>query len=248
MKLLIDSGNSRLKWALLTAQDPLSIFVVDNQEVTQNYLFAEWSTYPPPEQVLIASVATHTLVSVLLNALDKIWPGVQISVLKSQALAYGVINSYEQADKLGVDRWLALIAAHHYYAGASCIVDCGTAITVDVITAGGVHKGGLISPGIALMKKALAVETANLFYKNSAYPIGLATVTESAIYNGTLYAALGLIERVLTQQSPDTQLILTGGDAALIAAQLSTPFIIDTELVFKGLSIIAKHSNVSASN
>ena len=240
MKLLIDSGNSRLKWALLDAKGHLTTFAIINQNLTRTQLIAEWSAYLLPELVLISSVASNTLLSLLTEVITDLWPNVQISVVKTQAQAYGVSNAYKEANRLGVDRWLAVIAAHHYYPGDSCIVDCGTAITVDVINADGTHQGGLISPGLVLMKKALAQDTASLPYDSTSFPVGLANTTGAGIYNGTLYAAVGLIERVLRQQPTETQLIMTGGDAELIAAQLTIPLVIDANLVFKGLAIIAK--------
>lgn len=240
MKLLIDSGNSRLKWALLDKQNTLNTASIANRDVTHAQLSEAWSMLNPPEQVFIASVSTHALVILVTKVINELWPNVLITVVKSQAQAYGVTNAYEQADKLGVDRWLALIAAHHHYPGASCIVDCGTAITVDVLAADGTHQGGLITPGLAMMKKSLARETANLSYEQSAYPEGLANATEAGIYNGTLYAAVGLIERVIKQQAIGTQLILTGGDAETIVVYLKSPAIIDPDLVFKGLVIMAE--------
>ena len=240
MKLLIDSGNSRLKWALLDAEGHLTTFAIINQNLTRTQLIAEWSAYLPPELVLISSVASNTLLSLLTEVITDLWPNVQISVVKTQAQAYGVSNAYKEANRLGVDRWIALIAAHHYFPGAACIVDCGTAITIDVINADGTHQGGLISPGLVLMKKTLAQDTASLPYAPTSFPVGLANTTEAGIYNGTLYAAVGLIERVLRQQPTETKLIMTGGDAELIAAQLTIPLVIDANLVFKGLAIIAK--------
>ncbi len=240
MKLLIDSGNSRLKWALSDKQNHLSTFSIANEDVTEEKLLEAWSNYDKPEQLIIASVATNILVLLVFSIVSELWPSVKIKLVKSQEDSYGVTNAYVEADKLGVDRWLALIAAHHYYPGLTCIVDCGTALTVDVIDAEGRHQGGLISPGLVLMKKALANETARLPYESSVQLEGLANSTEAGIFNGTLYAAVGLIEHVLHNQSIGTQLILTGGDAELIARLLNTPLIIDSDLVFKGLSIIAE--------
>ena len=241
MKLFIDSGNSRLKWALSDKQNDLRTFSIANEDVTEEKLLEAWSTYNQPEQILIASVATNILVLLITNIVSELWPCLKIKLVKSQEESYGVTNAYLQADKLGVDRWLALIAAHHYYPGLTCIVDCGTAITVDVIDAEGRHQGGLISPGLVLMKMVLANETARLSYESSVQLEGLANTTEAGIYNGTLYAAVGLIERVIKQQDSGIQLILTGGDAALIAEHLdAASAIIDLDLVFKGLAIIAQ--------
>lgn len=243
MKLLIDSGNSRFKWAWLDKQGQLTTFAIANDHANRLQLLSAWSVFKQPEQILVASVASSALVLMVTDVLTGLWPMVQIQFIKTQAQAYGVLNAYEQADKLGVDRWLALVATHHYYPSFSCIVDCGTAVTLDVLNVEGVHQGGLISPGLILMKKALARNTAGLPYQKSSYPVGLATGTEAGIYNGTLYAILGLITQVLKQHEDIKQLILTGGDAELIAQQLDVPIIVDSDLVFKGLAVIANQTS-----
>lgn len=243
MKLLIDSGNSRFKWAWLDKQGQLNTFAIANDHVNRVQLLNVWSVFKQPEQILVASVASSALVLIVTEVVTELWPSTQIQFIKTQTQAYGVSNAYEQADKLGVDRWLALIATHHYYPGFSCIVDCGTAVTLDVLNGEGVHQGGLISPGLVLMKKALARDTASLPFEKSSYPVGLATGTEAGIYNGTLYAILGLITQVLKQHKDIEQLILTGGDAELIAQQLDAPIIGEPDLVFKGLAVIANQQS-----
>ncbi len=93
------------------------------------------------------------------------------------------------------------MAVRNLYQLPACIVDCGTAITVDLIDADGKHQGGLISPGLTLMKKSLAAGTEALQFHETNYEFGPANFTEAAIYSGTLSAAVGLIEHVLTKQS-----------------------------------------------
>ena len=168
----------------------------------------------------------------------ELWPAIEIIPVKSQAHAFGVYNAYQQPEKLGVDRWLALVAVRNHYQLPACIVDCGTAITVDLIDADGKHQGGLISPGLTLMKKSLAAGTEALQFHETNYDFGPANFTEAAIYSGTLAAAVGLIEHVLTKQSNAMQLILTGGDAEIIATQLAIKPIIDADLVLRGLAIV----------
>jgi type III pantothenate kinase len=136
-----------------------------------------------------------------------------------------------------VDRWLALIAVRQKTNTPICVVDCGTAITVDVLDADGKHQGGLICAGLTLMKTALAFNTADLPLTDSPHHIGLAIGTEAAIYNGTLFAACGLVERVIQDLPTNTALFLTGGDAPIIAEQLARPLTLETDLVLQGLVI-----------
>jgi type III pantothenate kinase len=151
-----------------------------------------------------------------------------------------VCNAYQQPEQLGVDRWLALVAVRRHYQIPACIVDCGTAITVDLMDVNGKHQGGLISPGLTLMRKALTEGTEALQFLETDYVFGPANFTGAAIYSGTLSAAAGLIEHVLTRQPGTVQLILTGGDAKLIARQLMGKPVIDTNLVLRGLAMVVE--------
>jgi type III pantothenate kinase len=167
----------------------------------------------------------------------ELWRDVPIHLATTQTQAFNVTNGYSQPEKLGVDRWLALIAVRKKTNTPVCIVDCGTAITVDVLDMDGRHRGGLICAGLTLMKTALAFNTADLPLADSPHHIGLAIETEAAIYNGTLFAACGLIERVMQDLPENTMLFLTGGDATIIAAQLTQPLTLETDLVLQGLTV-----------
>ena len=238
MNLLIDSGNTRLKWALLQDGGLITSHALFNQQITRQQLIETWKLQPPPKCFAIACVSSTPLLELVLAVAIELWPNIQIIPVKSQAHAFGVYNAYQQSEKLGVDRWLALVAVRNHYQLPACIVDCGTAITVDLIDSDGKHQGGLISPGLTLMKKSLAAGTAGLQFYETSYVAGPANFTEAAIYSGTLFAAVGLIEHVLSKQPNASQLILTGGDAEIIAAQLKTKPIIDSDLVLRGLAVV----------
>lgn len=244
MNILIDIGNSRLKWACesdgkLSTQTALS----HQQPDWQTQLLDAWQTLATPEKVAISCVANQDILQTVVAFAKQLWSDVEIIIAKSQAEEFGVKNSYQYPEKLGVDRWLCLIAARQYYPQAAWIIDCGSAITVDFIDANGVHGGGLIAPGLTLMKKALLQNTAALNFSSQSYQAGLANLTEAAIFSGTLYAAVGVIEQALKMQTVPAVLLLTGGDAMLIGRHLSQPFIIEPDLVLKGLSIFS-HLNL----
>ena len=238
MNLLVDIGNSRLKWAVMQDGGLVTGCALVNQQITRQELVETWKMQTPPECLAIACVSSTPLLELVLAVALELWPTIKIIHVKSEAHAFGVYNAYQQPEKLGVDRWLALVAVRNHYQPPACIVDCGTAITVDLIDADGNHLGGLISPGLTLMKKSLAEGTEALQFYETNYVFGPANFTKAAIYSGTLAAAVGLIEHVLTKQSNAVQLILTGGDAEIIATQLSIEPIIDTDLVLRGLAII----------
>ncbi|MGZ8226389.1 MAG: type III pantothenate kinase [Methylococcaceae bacterium] len=238
MNLLIDMGNTRLKWAIqqdsqLLAGRTLINAMFDRQDLTNT-----WATIATPQHIAISCVSANQLLEQVLSIAANLWPDAKIIHATSQKRGWDVCNAYQQPEKLGVDRWLALVAIRYYYKVPVCIVDCGTAITVDLMDADGNHQGGLISPGLTLMKQALATGTEALLFNDRCYNPGPARFTEAAIYSGTLYAAIGLIESVLSRQTENYRLILTGGDAELIAEQLTVTSSIDADLVLRGLAII----------
>lgn len=237
MILLIDMGNTRLKWAFAEQDDVHSQAAVMNAQLDKELLRQQWQNLPIPQKIAIACVSASPLLVIVQTICAEFWPNAPISQAQSQAHGFGVTNAYQQPEKLGVDRWLALIAAHRHYPAAVCVVDCGTAITVDLLEANGEHRGGYISPGLSLMKQALAQGTNALPLISDDYPDQPAQSTEAAIHSGTLLAARGLIEHVLATRASPSQLLLTGGDAKIIAAHLKIPAIIDNELVLRGLAI-----------
>ena len=237
MNLLIDMGNTRLKWAVCDNLDILPGLPITNPDITRNALLQLWQAIIPPDQLAISCVSTSHLFDLVISVANELWPEITIIRAKSEAQGFGIASAYQEPEKLGVDRWLGIIAGYNKYRKALCIVGCGTAITVDAVDASGKHLGGLISPGLRLMKEALAKGTENLSLNETAYPFGLATNTDAAIHNGTLSAACGLIELVLKGQSDTTQLLLTGGDAEAITTHISRPAIIDPDLVLRGLAL-----------
>lgn len=239
MNLLIDIGNSRLKWATEQAGQISSIQALDYRQLdAYQSLEQSWQTLVRPSKIAIACVGSSQQITAIESLANRLWPAIEIIIPKSSAAFGSVINAYPQAEKLGVDRWLALLAAHHHYLGNSCIIDCGTAITLDFINSHGQHRGGLISPGLMLMKKALAQNTAALDLNQQSQALRLADNTLNAIDSGTLLAAIGLIETAIRRYQPVEQVIITGGDADLIGQNLSMSLIADDQLVFKGLQQI----------
>ncbi|MEQ1636777.1 MAG: type III pantothenate kinase [Methylococcales bacterium] len=237
MKLLVDIGNTRLKWAIaddntLTLADPLLLQAPTFKES----LLKQWWMLPKtPIELAISCVSHAELLQQVILLAQELWPMIKLVIPKAQAYALGVTNAYLEPEKLGVDRWLALLAVRQLYQQPACVIDCGTAITVDFMNAQGQHLGGVISPGLTLMKRALASGTEQLSYAENTYTAELAKHTQAAIYSGTLYAAVGLIEKSLNRQEGRFKVFMTGGDAAVIAAELAAETIVYENLVFQGL-------------
>lgn len=235
MKLLIDSGNTRLKWAVLDQGELDQVnAVVHNDANALAELKNKWVELPPPEVIVISSVSRNT--SQLTSLLVELWPNCALKFIQSPSMAHGVTNAYQTPSKLGVDRWLAIVAAKCEYMLPLCLVDCGTAITLDCIDAEGLHLGGMIMPGWGLMQQSLYKGTANLGVCHDKYPLGLANNTQAAIFNGKLAAIKGFID---SGMAGSMQLILTGGDAEFIQESLQLTAILDFNLVLKGLALEA---------
>lgn len=242
MNLLIDIGNSRLKWALGNGSQLDRGAPIPNPSLNRRLLMETWRAIDTPERIGITSVGNPMAVTIAHAAIARLWPGVKTIHCRSQAHAFGVTNAYPQPEKLGADRWLSLIAAHHRYRTAVLIVDCGTAITLDWLAADGQHQGGMIAPGLRLMKQALFGNTQALPFSDEAFPLQPAAETQAAIYSGTLSAALGLIHQAMIRQADTTRLILSGGDAELIAGHLPFNAIVDVDLVLHGLAMMLEHA------
>ncbi|MFZ4503610.1 MAG: type III pantothenate kinase [Methylovulum sp.] len=244
MELVIDMGNTRLKWALFNTATCLSRGVLVNTSITSNTLHEQWRGELQPSVVGIACVSDESLFISVKTSLKALWPNIEIIRFYATAACLGVQNAYEQPEKLGVDRWLALLATHHDYQGCACIIDCGTAITIDILRADGVHLGGYITPGLMLMQQTLLART-GLAGDSLHQSLRAGQTTEAAIYAGTLMAAVGLINTIPQLYPEVEQIILTGGDAATVAQYVSVAVNIDVDLVLRGL-ILAVNTTITS--
>jgi type III pantothenate kinase len=152
--------------------------------------------------------------------------------------------AYAEPANLGVDRFVAMIAAHALFDTACIIVDSGTAVTIDALSAEGRHQGGLILPGLTLMRRSLTKKTANINTHSRANGIKLfAKDTGDAVNSGTLRTIAAAIDEISADmeaelEGPVTQ-ILCGGDAEMIRSWLRRDHTLYTDLVIKGLALIA---------
>lgn len=152
----------------------------------------------------------------------------------------GVRNGYDTPTQLGADRWAALIGARTLHRDACLVINAGTATTVDVLDASGLFRGGLILPGLALMRASLAQATAQLPEACGHYSV-LPTNTDDAIESGIMHATLGAIGRLfgLLGEAPDPRCLLSGGAAAALVAHLTLPTRCVDNLVLEGLAHLA---------
>jgi type III pantothenate kinase len=242
MNLLVDIGNSRLKWGVTANHRVISGPFLVNNQINRQALIGVWKDLSSPARIAVSCVGAKKLSELVRTVALELWPKVEIIHAHSMAQGFGVVNAYSNPEKLGVDRWLALVAVRNQYESPACVVDCGTAITLDLLDDQGRHQGGMICPGLTLMKKSLSGGTESLEFSDAHYNLGPANFTEAAIHSGVLTAAVGMIEHVFAGQAEASLLILTGGDAQIVAAELIYKSIVDADLVLLGLAIVLEGS------
>jgi type III pantothenate kinase len=150
----------------------------------------------------------------------------------------GVTNAYGKPEQLGVDRWAALIGAWSIVRGPCLVVTAGTATTADVLRSDGTFAGGAILPGLDLMKRSLADNTAGLPFAKGRFSSEPRN-TADAIETGCLLAQAGAIERVFATMEQGAVCVLAGGAASRIGGHLGIPLRLVDNLVLEGLLQIA---------
>ena len=241
--ILLDIGNTRVKWARLEGGKlgPMQAAVHqdDQLEAALEQAFAGSA----PERVLACNVA-GPLVSRALTDLCQERFKLRPEFLISGAERCGVKSGYTDPVRLGADRWAAVIGAYNKFGGPACVIDAGTAITVDVVDAKGQHQGGLIAPGPQTMRRALADVTAGLRDEGEGALELLCRDTRSAISSGGWHTAAGFLERihgkVRSEFDPKTRFILTGGDGPRLLQLLPKGFELCPDLVLRGLAVVAE--------
>ena len=244
MNWVVDIGNSAIKWASVTDDGigPSEHSAWRDLGLAEA-LDQEWGDVKAPEQIMCACVAGVDIEAEFIQWCQDVWK-LKPQIAHSQQNALGVKNAYIDAKSLGSDRWLALIAARKL-AGQSptCVIDCGTAMTIDAMDANGNHLGGFILPGLQMMQSSLlggtSITVADSEGGNSTL---FARNTADAIRGGALYAMVATIDRVFadidTELNEPVLRILCGGDAPELLSLLKGPVEHKPDLVLEGLAML----------
>ena len=243
MILLVDVGNTRTKWVLAENNHMLTeIDVCLNQDVASSTIA---SLAEVVHKVTIANVAGEEMAQTLTNVMQAV--EVPVTMVQTAQEACGVRNSYDYPETLGVDRWLSLIAAYDKQKASCLVINAGTAVTIDALSVPKAANhanfmGGLIMPGVGVMLRTLANNTAQLSVGEGSV-MDFPTNTQDAMHTGCLIAVIGAIQRqwqllqALDQQVP--AILLSGGDAEMLIkhlpADLAEKTIIVDNLVLRGL-------------
>ena len=241
MILVVDAGNTRTKWAVFGADGKMAEQgVLINAELAQAETPKAWQSC---NHAVVASVANPQIEANLADLLKTF--AMSADWLKSQAQSCGLKNGYESPEKLGIDRWAAMIAAwkNHAQQTTCLVVNAGTALTIDAI-----HQnafiGGVIAPSLTISRQGFSHQTAQVNSDNGRYQ-DFPRNTADASYSGALNAMAGavLIEfnKLATKAQQSPVLVLSGGDAAslqpLLEALNLSPILI-TDLVLEGLFLL----------
>ena len=250
--LAIDIGNTRLKWALYEQALPNArqlstgaVFLENIDKLAEG----EWADVPPPDSMLGCFVAGDAVRRRVQEQLE-IWDIEPRWVMSSSAEA-GLVNGYDHPARLGSDRWIAMIGAWHRMqaslrpgevARPMVVVMVGTAVTVDVVDAGGRFLGGLILPGHGIMLQALVSGTAGLHVPTGEVR-DFPTNTSDALTSGGTYAIAGAVERMVQHVrrhcGAEPACVMTGGAGWKMAPSMSVTFDLVDSLIFDGLLEIA---------
>lgn len=239
MNLLLDLGNTRLKWALAHGGEWLARGAVAWNEDVPAVLARAWCELPVPAQVFGASVvdaARETRVAATVVTAF----GRDVAWLRTPAAACGVRNAYAEPQRLGVDRFLTMVAARSAGDAPCVLAGIGTALTLDALAADGLHLGGLIAPGPRLMQQSLLGATARVRPERPGEVRDAADNTADAVASGCWLAAVALIERFVARMTPrlggSPRLIIHGGDAGELLPLLTLPARHAVDSVLYGLA------------
>ena len=234
MILQIDVGNSQTKWRLVDGTEIQSRGSQQTQSLLDGSLILDNVSAPSSAQLCSVTDVTFEL-RIGRQIADQY--GIQVQIAKVSSQVGQVTCGYQEPKNLGIDRWLAVVAAYHQDRCATLVVDVGSAMTIDLISPDGQHQGGYILPGLRLMRQSLWRGTDQV--KVDAIAVTSMLVpgmnTADAVNKGCLLAAVAAVEKLASQYP--AAIVVTGGDALALIDALSLKAKHSPDLVLEGLSV-----------
>ncbi len=246
MKLLLDWGNSALKWAQAEEDRLIAPGQCDWRSVDglDALLDTHLGPLSRPDAVAASVVAPPQVAAALDRWTRRRW-GLKPWLVRTQPRSLGVTCGYHQPERLGADRWAALVAAHRLAPAGALVVDLGTAITLDAL-AGGRHLGGYILPGPEAWQNALLDATAIELDAVADEPGPWGRSTAGCIRQGRIQALVALVESSLERLQAagvcDPGLILTGGRAGFLLPHIQVDYLHRPHLVLEGVMLLAREA------
>jgi type III pantothenate kinase len=236
--LQLDVGNSGAKWRLLRLGKEVSRgrYHPENTDSRQALLGCAEQL----DQVWISSVASPAREADLTKLVQQRW-GTLPWFARAQQQTGSLLNSYLDPERMGADRWLAMLAARSRLSSRFAVIDAGSALTIDIVAESGRHEGGYIIPGPGLMERALLLDTDRVrFDEDASYALAPGQSTAEAVRNGIAAAQAGAVKLVLERAdiAPSCQLFCGGGARDLMTLLAITEGY-EADLVFEGLEILA---------
>lgn len=247
MTLLVDIGNTRIKWATLSGGELVRRGSAVHRDSLDAAVAALAVELPARARVVAANVAGEG-VAERLRALVATRPGASLTLVATSAERFGVRCAYAEPRRLGVDRWVAVLAAYHAARGAACAISAGTAVTFDAVDAHGEHLGGLIFPSAPLLAAALDRNTSDIGSTAAAPAVarGLELFgrnTDAAVGHAAWLALSSALDRAVAtvERALGTRPVvyLSGGDADALRGWLETRVELRADLVLEGLKLFA---------
>ncbi|MBH3431271.1 pantothenate kinase [Pseudomonas alkylphenolica] len=243
MILELDCGNSFIKWRVIRSAGAVVVAggVVDSD---QALLEAIQALAQPPRRARLVSVRSEEETSDLCALLARHF-GLEVLVAQPAREVSGVRNGYEDYQRLGLDRWLAVLGAYRLAGGACLVMDFGTAAKADFVAADGEHLGGFICPGMPLMRSQLRTHTRRIRYDDASAERALGSMapgrsTVEAVERGCVHMLQGFVRSQLEHArglwGDDFTVLLTGGDAPLVQDAAPDARVVP-DLVFVGLAM-----------
>ena len=241
--LTIDIGNTHVKWAVWKDRHIIQSGIFDYSKQEPESAFIAWVDLQAEKRVVVACVAGENVEKALKRWMLTHW-SVEPEFLRTTKQFDGVTNAYSDPSGHGVDRWAALLGARSLYTDPVCIIDAGTAITVDLMDEEGNHLGGRILPGLRMMSDAL-LEGADGIRQTEGAVVAFAKNTADAVSSGTLHMLqAGLVEICATARQhlgSDMRIIITGGMSDQIMSFPGLPVMLhEPDLVLTGLRVAAE--------
>ena len=251
MLLEIDAGNTRVKWRLTEVRNGTPVKMSSDGDFTMPGNTTEGDecfckavagkiANAVVERVLISNVRGVGFRKNFTEFAKDAW-GMVPEFANSTNYCAGVTNGYTEPDKLGVDRWLAILAAYNMAKTDCCILNCGTTITFDIVSGEGKHEGGYIVPGLQLMRDSLFSKSPVLVANpESANSLSPGHDTSAAINNGIFSAIIGFVTAMKSAQSlikSQSVWFVSGGDGEIISRHLAWETRLCPSLVLDGLTL-----------
>jgi len=236
--LLLDVGNSRLKWA---AADSAGLRPGGAVEHGGNPAAAVSAIGVDKADAIWIANVTGAALGDKLAAVLKLRYASEPRFAGVEAEYAGLRAAYAEPQRLGIDRWLCLLAAWSETRGAACVASAGTALTFDAVDTSGQHLGGVIAPGLVTMQQAVLGATRFAATGPAQdYTAELGRDTDACVRQGALHAGAGLVERLASRYGNGARCMLTGGDAQRLLPHLAGGWTLRPNLVMEGLLAYAR--------